>query len=193
MFISTYPPNIAQPSNAFLTNVTISGNRALNGYGGGILATLYPGSPYSSSLKLRNVTLNHNTAITGSNIAILTSTIWATNTIIAGGVSSGNCYFSSGTLTSLGHNLEDTNSCGLNATGDLTNTNPLLGPLQDNGGNTLTHALLFGSPAIDAGDNNGCPRTDQRGWLRPFGRACDIGAFELHYPYWFPILFFNAP
>jgi hypothetical protein len=63
-------------------------------------------------------------------------------------------------------------------------TDRRLGPLHDNGGPTFTHALLFGSPAIDAGDNSACPATDQRGFVRPMdgdddGTAtCDIGAFE---------------
>jgi hypothetical protein len=56
----------------------------------------------------------------------------------------------------------------------------LLGPLQDNGGPTLTHALLAGSPAIDAGDPNytGPPFTDQRGFARVYNGRIDIGAFE---------------
>jgi hypothetical protein len=58
---------------------------------------------------------------------------------------------------------------------------PLLGPLQNNGGPTLTHALLAGSPAIDAVPLADCSGVtdDQRGVLRPQGPACDIGAFEL--------------
>jgi hypothetical protein len=66
---------------------------------------------------------------------------------------------------------------------------PRLGSLADNGGPTLTHALLFGSPAIDRGNPAGCTdhggsliTTDQRGVLRPLGRHCDIGAFEA-YPF----------
>ena len=67
---------------------------------------------------------------------------------------------------------------------DILNRNPLLGPLQDNGGSTDTHALLSRSPAIDKGTNAGCPRTDQRGKVRPMdgdgkGKAvCDVGSFE---------------
>jgi hypothetical protein len=53
---------------------------------------------------------------------------------------------------------------------------PRLGPLQDNGGPTPTHALLPGSPAIDT--SSACPATDQRGVTRPQGAGCDIGAFE---------------
>jgi hypothetical protein len=57
-------------------------------------------------------------------------------------------------------------------------TDPKLGPLADNGGPTLTMALLPGSPAIDAGDDDDAPPTDQRGHPRPVGIAADIGAYE---------------
>jgi hypothetical protein len=53
-----------------------------------------------------------------------------------------------------------------------------LGPLQDNGGPTFTHALLCGSPALDAGDNKDAPATDQRGFARIVGGVIDIGAYE---------------
>jgi hypothetical protein len=62
--------------------------------------------------------------------------------------------------------------------GGDTFTDPKLGPLADNGGPTLTMALLPGSPAIDAGNTSLAPATDQRGFSRPAGRAADIGAFE---------------
>jgi hypothetical protein len=57
-------------------------------------------------------------------------------------------------------------------------TDPKLGPLADNGGPTLTMALLPGSPAIDAGNTSVAPATDQRGFPRPAGLAADLGAFE---------------
>ena len=62
-------------------------------------------------------------------------------------------------------------------TGNITGQDPLLGPLQNNGGPTETHALLPDSPAIDAGADTACPAADQRGVARPLGSACDIGAF----------------
>jgi hypothetical protein len=72
---------------------------------------------------------------------------------------------------------------GYPGTGNIKQ-NPILGELEDNGGFTLTHALLAGSPAIDAGDPTNCPQVDQRGVPRPVdgklnGEArCDMGAFE---------------
>jgi hypothetical protein len=82
-------------------------------------------------------------------------------------------------LNSQGDNLDSDGSCFSAGGGNLPNTNPLLDTeLRDNGGPTLTLALLPGSPAIDA---DACPPpfTDQRGVLRPQGARCDMGAFEL--------------
>jgi hypothetical protein len=59
-------------------------------------------------------------------------------------------------VTSDGYNLSSDNTCNLGGPGDLNNANPQLGPLQNNGGTTQTMALLTGSPAIDAGNPNGC-------------------------------------
>jgi hypothetical protein len=100
------------------------------------------------------------------------------NTIVANNIPE-NGYNSGGSVISLGHNLDSENSCGFNQPSDLINTDPLLGPLQDNGGPTFTCALQVGSRAVDAGDNNGAPATDQRGVTRPQGLYVDIGAFEL--------------
>ncbi|PYI88184.1 MAG: hypothetical protein DME26_04050 [Verrucomicrobia bacterium] len=92
-----------------------------------------------------------------------------------------------GRVTSQGYNLIGliVSTDGLVA-GDLAGSvsfayaplDPKLGPLQDNGGSTLTIALLPGSPAINAGDSSACPATDQRGVSRPQGARCDIGAYE---------------
>jgi len=89
-----------------------------------------------------------------------------------------------GAVTSDGYNLSSDDRGGfLTATGDQININPMLGPLQDNGGPTLTHALLPGSPAINAGDPNFIPPPDfdQRGpgFTRVVCGRIDIGAFEV--------------
>ncbi len=99
--------------------------------------------------------------------------------------SGGDCYGAFYLFTSGGDNLDSDGTCQsfTLATNDLPNTDPQLGPLQDNGGPTETHALLPGSPAIDAAVNcadfEGNPiTTDQRGVARPQGADCDIGAVE---------------
>jgi hypothetical protein len=75
-------------------------------------------------------------------------------------------------------------TCNFTQTGDQSGIDPLLGPLQDNGGPTFTHALLAGSPAVDhiPLGVNGCGEPgdmDQRGVARPQGPNCDIGAYDL--------------
>src|SRR5690606_32280496 len=67
-------------------------------------------------------------------------------------------------------------SCQFDRSTDLSDIDPLLGPLAHNGGPTLTHALLDGSPAINRANANKCPIRDQRGIRR--GTACDIGSYE---------------
>ena len=112
------------------------------------------------------------------------------NTIVANSHVGGDC--GGGPITSEGYNLDSDGTCGFNAIGDLSSTDPLLGPLQGNGGPTLTHALLPGSPAIDGGSPAACIgpwghplTTDQRGEVRPADGdgectfICDIGAYEV--------------
>jgi hypothetical protein len=89
-----------------------------------------------------------------------------------------------GIINSIGNNLMTMADCTVNGSEPILG-NPNLGPLQNNGGPTQTHALLSDSPAIDAGDPGGCRdefgallATDQRGFNRP-ALGCDIGAFEL--------------
>jgi hypothetical protein len=87
-------------------------------------------------------------------------------------------------ITSLGTNLDSDDTCNLDpGLGDLPDTDPQLGPLQDNGGTTETHAPSSTSPALDrinAGSKT-CGTevgADQRGIVRPQGAGCDIGAYE---------------
>jgi CSLREA domain-containing protein len=158
-------------------NSTLSGNSA-RAAGGGI----HNNSP--GTLTVRNSTLWGNSATedfgTGGSISSNGGSATLKNTIVANSPSGGNC---SGTVTNGGYNLDSDGSCGFGTTNhSLSGTtdnplNPQLGSLANNGGPTLTHALLAGSPAIDKGNSFGAT-TDQRGVARPQGAAPDIGSFE---------------
>lgn len=178
---------IANNGTLTIINSTISGNSSQNGEGGGIWTATRSSSdapPPTGSLHLTNCTIVNNSALFGGGIYISDgSTARATNTIVAG--NSG--YFEGpdirGTLVSEGNNFIGNNSDATitPATGDQIGTaaaprDPLLGPLQYNGGPTQTHALLAGSTAIDAGDDSVAPPRDQRDYLR--SGPSDIGSFE---------------
>ena len=148
--------------------------------GGGILN--------NGTLVVVNSTFSGNTAGEGKGGGIFNvkgSMVFVHNSIVANNTG-GNCH---GTLTSSGYNLSSDSSCSFDSAGDLNNTDPQLGPLENNGGPTDTMALLPGSPAIDAGNPTGCRdgrgpllKTDQRGEPRPNREdksGCDIGAYEL--------------
>ena len=105
----------------------------------------------------------------------------ATGTILAGTGATPNCAVS--LSETAGYNLSTDTSCGLSLKTDLIKVNPMLKPLADNGGPTLTLGLPRSSPAVNAGGlpaSSSCPAADQRGESRPWGPACDMGAFELH-------------
>jgi hypothetical protein len=142
-------------------NSTLSANSAY--YGGGIYN--------NGTLTVQNSTLSANSA--SSEGGGLYNENWPnlSNTLIAHSPSGGDCW--GGGVATNDHNLIADGSCSPAISGD-----PLLGPLAGNGGATHTHALLPGSPAIDAGNDGTCLATDQRGIPRPHGEACDIGAFE---------------
>ena len=164
-----------------LTNSTVSGNSAQTGGG------IYQAG--SATLHILSSTIANNSATStasgpnGSRIYRLRGSADIRNTLVANNTGSPNC-FRLTPFTSLGHNLDSGFSCGFNDAADKNSTDPNLGPLADNGGPTLTHALLPDSPAIDAGTDDGCPPTDQRGAPRPVDGnrdgtpSCDIGAYE---------------
>ncbi len=160
-----------------LENVTFSGNTAAEATGGGLDVEEGDGfTGLAGLVQLVNVTIAENDAPSGGGIHVATnsSTTEMTNTLLASNVGN-NCLITN-TLTSRGFNLADDGSCELTAEGDLPNTDPQLGDLMNNGGDTETYALPdFGSPAKDAGTDTGCPATDQRGVTR---FLCDIGAYE---------------
>jgi hypothetical protein len=100
-------------------------------------------------------------------------------TLIEGPGGGPNCGGLTANITSHGNNVSTDSGCNLLDASDSPGTDPLLGPLADNGGPTMTHALMQDSPAIDR-IAAGCPppATDQRGVARPAGPACDAGSFE---------------
>jgi hypothetical protein len=166
-----------------ITNCTISGNSVFGdpfkgaGLGGGLYAV--------GIATISNSTLSGNYIAYGFGGGIYNrATLEIGNTILNRGVFGENVFNNGGTITSTGYNLSDDDGGGyLNGPGDLINMDPLLGPLQDNGGPTQTHVLLPGSPAVDAGDPNFVPPPwyDQRGpnFYRLRNDRIDIGSFEV--------------
>jgi hypothetical protein len=175
-----------------INNSTISGNNAfasskylsVSSFGGGISNSV------STNVTVNNSTISGNGALSsgggiGGGISNSGGTAIFQNSIVANSTYGGNC---SGTITSNGYNLSSDDTCSFNRTGDLNNTDPKLGRLQNNGGPTQTQALLSGSPAIDAGNPGGCTdgqghllKTDQRGKPRHDKEdtgGCDMGAYE---------------
>ena len=158
-----------------ISNSTVSGNTS-SFNGGGI------GS--SSSLILDSVTVTGNTVPfgVGSGSGLLLGGSGGAslkNSILAGNSGAEDCAAFLFAPSDAGNNLIQTQAgCDFvgGANGNIVGQDPLLGVLRDNGGPTRTHALLAGSPAIDAGDTD--LNTDQRGYARPSGAADDIGAFE---------------
>lgn len=153
-----------------LSHSTLSGNTA---------ATLGGGFYNSGTTEVYFSTITNNTTdsndgggfSTGQGTVTLTATVVANNTddceLGGGGITATNSFFG-----------DDPNTCfntdgGGNLTGD-----PVLGPLADNGGPTLTHFPQAGSPLIDTA-GGACAGNDQRGVARPQGAACDIGAVEV--------------
>jgi hypothetical protein len=180
-------------SSLTIINSTISGNSA-EVHGGGMILS-------SGDAQLYNVTIANNTADSdgsgngeGGGVYINSGSFTMQNSIIADNIDNSgtgtlhpDC---SGILTSAGYNLiEATTGCTItgDTTGNRLNLLPLLGPLQNNGGSTQTHALLVGSPAVNAGNPAGCLdqngvllTTDQRGYVR--NGVCDMGAYEYNSP-----------
>ncbi len=176
-------------------NVTISGNRTIAG--GGLSV-----APSAGLTLLDSVTVTGNVAVGSSDFTYLptggidnlapASQVRVQNSVVAGNQAPGDpdCY---GAFDSRGHNLVgDVGGCTGFSTGDQRGSaddpiDPLLAPLANYGGQTKTHALLPGSPAVDGGPlpaSGDCPDTDQRGFPRGLDGdgdgfvQCDVGAYE---------------
>ncbi|HSH05945.1 MAG TPA: right-handed parallel beta-helix repeat-containing protein [Anaerolineae bacterium] len=156
----------SQEGSLTLTNSTLHANAATNA-GGGLYATNF-------LLTYTTLSANIPTNLAGNNGQITASILnhHPTHT---------NCHPTLN-LTSLGHNLTSDTSCPTTQPTDLNDTPPLLAPLMDNGGPTLSQAPLPTSPALNhiPYDQANCATTttDQRGSWRPTIAACDIGAIE---------------
>ena len=175
---------VANQGNATVTNSTLSGN-SVGGSGGGVIN--------GGNLTVTNSTLSGNSAIAGGGVAN-TGAITLNRTLVSGNTASIGPEIANSTTNSAIINADNFNLFGHSGVAGVSGFAPgvtdvvpgagvmlnnILSPLASNGGPTLTHALVTGSPAIDASPVNGdCQATDQRGITRPQGAACDIGAFE---------------
>ena len=186
---------------------TISNNVALNGGGDSGGVQNWGDATHSGALIIESSTIANNQARLGGGVfswgtdtnttVIEDSTIAGNrggdrgtgglggsgvlsvrNSVIAGNTVNGVAQNCTGTITSLGHNLESGTDCNFASGTDLQNADPRLDALQNHGGPTDTLLPAAGSPAIDAGDDATCPEADQRGTSRPQGAHCDIGAVE---------------
>jgi hypothetical protein len=165
---------ISNAATLTVTNCTLSGNSS-GGFGGGAIYSF-------GTVTLTSSTLSGNSAFGGgfaggtAGGGIRGGVTHSRNSIIAGNTAP-TAPDLAGDLGSQGYNLigNSQGGSGFDAT-DLLNVNPLLGPLQDNGGPTQTTALVAGSPALNAGDPGQLGTTDQRGVVRRGG--VNIGAYQ---------------
>ncbi|MEO7326066.1 MAG: choice-of-anchor Q domain-containing protein [Dokdonella sp.] len=174
---------IAAFNPIFVSNSTLSGNVAA-GYIGGALLMRWP-----STVDLDNSTITDNYAAGGGGgvwIGIAGSTMRSS---IVSANNSGPGHFAnieSNVTTSVDgdHNIVGVSNPAITLPPDTLTAAPMLGQLANNGGPTLTHAPLKGSPAIDAGENSSGATFDQRGsgYPRTYGASTDIGAFEVQAP-----------
>jgi CSLREA domain-containing protein len=173
---------IASSGSVTTLNSTIAQNEASNGAGIAI---------EEGPADIQFTTFNNNTvtgAATNAQVYAATpNTSGLSRTfrgnIIANPVGGANCAgtIPANAVSSLGNNLDSSNSCGFVAAGDLSNANPLLGALGSCAGTTQGYALLSGSPAINAGPTTGAlPVSDQSNapFVRVVNAPGDIGACE---------------
>ena len=175
-----------------IINSTVSDNMVESGSGGGIGNYATGGNDGGrATVSINSVTISGNSAATGGGIfnngGSIACSIAFGSSVLKHGSAGSNLANNGGAvlITSTGYNLSS-DSTGPADDTDRLNINPRLGPLQDNEGPTLTHALLPGSPAIDAGDPSFSPppEFDQRGpgFARIVNGHVDIGSFELQTP-----------
>jgi hypothetical protein len=203
-YAGDYGGGLANGGALTINNSTLSGNRGefaagaiLNGFNGDAslivsnstlsenTTQLHGGGIFNGGQStISNSTFSGNSGTTAGAIVNRLAKLNIESTILNRGELGPNISNDIGTVTSHGYNLSSDDGAGvLNGPGDQINTNPLLGPLQNNGGPTFTHQLLPSSPAIDAGDPNFTPPPlyDQRGpgFPRVVNGRIDKGSFEV--------------
>jgi hypothetical protein len=174
-----------------VTESTFSGNSTID-FGGAL------DNESGSAATVTNSTFSDNISTVGGDGGGIWNTSPGTltlgTTILAGSGASGGDCGPGGPTTDLGYNLDDDGSCGLVATGDLSDTPAGLDPagLRDNGGPAPTIALDPGSAAIDHVTNaSQCPATDERGATTT--APCDIGAYDTDHPPFGPAISAVSP
>lgn len=169
---------IASSGSLTLSNSTLTQNRleanpppSVPGRGGALLA--------GAATTINNCTIADNSSFVESVQLVGSPTVVFRNTILIGGCAG------SGTVLSDAYNIGSDDSCGFSGT-DLVGVDPLLGPLQNNGGPTMTRLPAAGSPALEAGSpavpgsgGSACEATDQRRVTRPVSARCDVGSVEV--------------
>ncbi|MCC6894230.1 MAG: hypothetical protein IT321_15510 [Anaerolineae bacterium] len=166
---------LANTGLAFVYTSTFSGNHSS---GAGAIWNDFTGLIYIySSTFADNYSHSNGLSTTLNN----SGTMYVINSIVYALPGGSNC---DGAIKSLGYNLSNDASCGLNAHGDQQGVDPQLAPLTQNGGATETRRLLNGSAAIDTGfciglDQRGYPRPIRLTWAGNIRNKCDVGAFEL--------------
>jgi hypothetical protein len=171
---------------ATVRNTTVAGNMATKTIGSNSTSD-GAGIANTNVLAVYNSTIAGNTHTTGGSFGggvytPPTKPVTLVDTVVAdnGAVYGPDLYGSLGAASGFDLFSTSKGGSGYDAS-DLLDVDPLLGPLQDNGGPTLTMALLSGSPAIDSGDNTDAPEWDQRGpgYPRIVNGTIDRGAFEV--------------
>lgn len=163
----------------FINNSTFSANTASRG--GGLKAY----GQVDSRMGIKHSTFAFNAATETSNGGNVYNTMWGGGALNVGyhttvensliyQNSPMDCQLANGSNYSASATYDSDGTCG-----SLTEPNPQIGPLQNNGGGTKTHALLPGSPLIDILQDCASLTEDQRGVIRPQGVNCDPGAYEL--------------
>jgi CSLREA domain-containing protein len=173
---------LASSGSTTAVNITVAGNAARLS-GGGIHVS-------GGVLTLTHATITGNAADSDANrtgdggglsrtagtLTLVNSVLWGNSDGSASPIHAPEC---SGVLVKGGPNLVGSLAgCGLSPSGTITGRDPMLGPLQHNGGTTPTRQQADGSPVIDVASAGACPASDQRGASRPYGAGCDLGAVE---------------